>query len=107
MLRPCLLATLLTALLRLTRVEVALRTPEGVGSALLGPRLLRRPRLLLRALKRWARRAVGFTATEIIGAVGIVYVAIQHLVAGRSTIRTARNISRTSVLAGTISAVGR
>src|ERR1700743_35887 len=80
--RPRLLATLLTALLGLASVKVALRTPESVWSALLRSRLLGRPRLLLRALKRGARRAAGFAAAEIIGAVGIVYVAIQHLVAG-------------------------
>src|ERR1700722_14742230 len=70
---PRLLATLLTALLGLASVKVALRTPEGVWSVLLRPRLLRRPRLLLRALKRGTRCAAGFAAAKIIGAVGIVY----------------------------------
>ncbi len=65
-----------------------------------------RPRLLLRALKGRACGAVGLASAEIVSAVGVVYVAIQHLVVVLRAIRASGDISRTSVLAGTISAVG-
>jgi len=92
---PCLLTTLLTTLLRLARVEIALRATEGVWSslkavtaALVAPAAVVDALLFVAGAQRCARCAVCLAPTEIIGTVGVIYIAIQHLVIGwRASVR--------------------
>jgi len=90
---PCLLTTLLTTLLRLARVEIALRATEGVWSslravtaALVAPAAVVDALVVLRALNRCARCAVCLAPTESLArlALFILRSSILLLAGGRS-----------------------